>query len=1434
MEQANVESEIRGRHFQLPFEFNDKDRLGPWEILLSESTINDLREILYNEDFKDMQLELPLTIEMVMKKLRQLSSGAWKKYGLQHEASSYDVPVYKVEFPDNNLKILWQVDYGFSIHKYLYMQHVKVWTITSSQEKFDTTLKALKRVHKIYTSEYIRRCSILRMSKDHVVLPDYFKDKGTRFTNNELDNDRLLEVHKMFVTNKFIPISKDLFRSLIQSGSDFAFLVSKTEYEIISDPTSAIVYGRSGTGKTTCIVFRQLVSYLKSQLYKTPSSRGNDEYLYKRQIFITLNPILCLRVKKYFSQLQKSAELGGEKLTKARFLKWKKDNDSNKELDDDNMHEEDDEKKILGEIPNSFRLLTDHHFPLFVTFNKFSEMLQGTYGIDTRMLTTKQVQRHDADNDNAYDEGEFRFRTPFASMSNASWAHFVDYNLFEKKYWPHFSDYYRKKLDCELVYSEFSIIKGTNIEVDYLSREEYRSMSTRKHPAFCHNRDEVYDLFERYEMMKSRNYDFDSVDRTLAILRATKTRTFGGPHIHEVYIDECQDNQIIDYELILKLFDRADSIFMAGDVAQCIARGSTFRFRDLYALIYQWNLKRDLTENIHYNPIKPKEFELNTNYRSHRGILELASSVIHLLWKFFPDSIDKFSPELSEVGGPQPLIIEDCQAGNLFAYRNDVENEDANIEFGASQVIIVRNETAKQRVKDINSNIGLVLTVFEAKGMEFNDVLLYNFFTDSTALLKWRVILSDLDDHSEGNREFSPEKHYILSSELKHLYVAITRAREHLWIFDEDAKLSESIRTYWEHKKLVKITNEIDIFTLTKKSSPSEWNFEGKAFFEQQKYEQAIFCFKRSRNEKAENLARAYHLQQIARTSFVSGFDEKTVRSNFKSAAEAFEECSRLPQAASCYENIGMYRKAGDFYSESQMFEPAARCYLEVKMWNVAGGYFEKAKLYDDAALAYKDGNLNDMITDLIRRHRQDINVETINQLNLHFRQEAGNLQSHNKLEEAADMLNRSVDDNDIVDGSKHLLRLCRDIVLKALIIGFASSSMQELRRLHSKASKTISKVKTHERYNSLDDESQSYISYFNKDLDIYDMVTELIKRQDINGETIRQLNIHFRQEADNLLSQNKFEEAADMLIRSVDIDENTINASQYLLCLCRAIVLKETITGFTSSSYLQELRRLQSKAAKAISKVKIQTKRSKSLMEESQLYISYINKDLNKIYECGQFFMKNEELVTEFFAVIMWLQFPSPSDINIKYWDERLQCLLRLCKLAFPYLAPQKKDKIAKISKVFEDIFFCFESKINNPRRRKISFYNPLYYLMDIKHKNNEANTNSWKVYDLDVVHQKISQFLISYIYDLISKVSQDGRDNLDIASIVCYDFASSGNCHSSNCQMHHVTPTPLLLFQRLKLAKLQYTVVRQLDVLYRQGLLKEKSREFLASQNW
>jgi len=51
-------------------------------------------------------------------------------------------------------------------------------------------------------------------------------------------------------------------------------------------------------------------------------------------------------------------------------------------------------------------------------------------------------------------------------------------------------------------------------------------------------------------------------------------------------------------------------------------------------------------------------------------------------------------------------------------------------DFGAEQVIIVKNDNAKAELKRVLAST-LILTIYQSKGLEFEDVILYNFFSDS-------------------------------------------------------------------------------------------------------------------------------------------------------------------------------------------------------------------------------------------------------------------------------------------------------------------------------------------------------------------------------------------------------------------------------------------------------------------------------------------------------------------------------------------------------------------------------------------------------------------------------------------------------------------------------------------------------------------------------
>lgn len=65
---------------------------------------------------------------------------------------------------------------------------------------------------------------------------------------------------------------------------------------------------------------------------------------------------------------------------------------------------------------------------------------------------------------------------------------------------------------------------------------------------------------------------------------------------------------------------------------------------------------------------------------------------------------------------------------------------DSFCDFGAEQVILVRDEEAKAKLKSDMGDSALILTILESKGMEFDDVVLYNFFSSSSHSASYRCL----------------------------------------------------------------------------------------------------------------------------------------------------------------------------------------------------------------------------------------------------------------------------------------------------------------------------------------------------------------------------------------------------------------------------------------------------------------------------------------------------------------------------------------------------------------------------------------------------------------------------------------------------------------------------------------------------------------------
>jgi ATPase subunit of ABC transporter with duplicated ATPase domains len=131
---------------------------------------------------------------------------------------------------------------------------------------------------------------------------------------------------------------------------------STQEQEIIEHGSSCYVIGRSGTGKTTTMLFKMLGI---QRIWETYPEMGPKP----RQIFITQSRVLALKVEEYFEKLMsslKAAACSAEEL-RTRQRDIEQDND---------LMDQDDNQQWRSDLPERFSELSQEHFPLFITYDR--------------------------------------------------------------------------------------------------------------------------------------------------------------------------------------------------------------------------------------------------------------------------------------------------------------------------------------------------------------------------------------------------------------------------------------------------------------------------------------------------------------------------------------------------------------------------------------------------------------------------------------------------------------------------------------------------------------------------------------------------------------------------------------------------------------------------------------------------------------------------------------------------------------------------------------------------------------------------------------------------------------------------------------------------------------------------------------------------------
>ncbi|XP_027346720.1 uncharacterized protein LOC113858327 [Abrus precatorius] len=747
--------------------------------------------------------------KMVIRLLERLSSG-WrpKKFTveLSCENSSQILNQFKVE----GLSVICSIDI---VKASKYVQVLKIWDILHLED-IPQLAKRLDNVFKGYTDEYISRCKEKGSDDGYRVFlkplswplsANIQKFKGV--DNNENENGlnakeetENLKFEESILLMKYCSISRDYMLYGHDSLEvDLPFEVNDEQRNIIVFPRSTFLLGRSGTGKTTVLITK-LIRNEKLHHMAVEEVYGSNNYAnveesedilaekpVLRQLFVTLSPGLCQKVQHHVSLLRRSLGKGGTIL----------DSNLDQDIDDTNT------SKQFKNIPNSFNNLPFNLYPLVVTFRKFLLMLDGTL-------------------ENSYFERRFYLKGKrLVELETFIMKKEVDFERFDSLYWPHFNSQLTKKLDSYQVFTEImSHIKGGTKAAEYgrLSCDDYcTSSESRTSTLSMKTREMIYDIFQNYERMKMDNGEFDLADVVVDLHSRLRSKRYKGDEMNFVYVDEVQDLTMAQIALFKHICRNVEEGFVfCGDTAQTIGRGIDFRFQDVRSLFY----KKFVLESTSWNHEKRKGkgqisdiFVLSHNFCTNAKVLKLSQSIIELLFHFFPHSIDMLKVETSLLYGEVPIVMESRNRGAsiLTTFGESRSKGKNNGIYGAEKVILVRDNSAREKIMQIVGNQAFVLTILECKGHEFQDVLLYNFFASSPLKRRWGVVyeymkekhMLDSRTHVKLMPNFNDSKHNVLCSELKQLYVALTRTRRKLWIYEDAEEFSRPVFDYWKKMNLV-------------------------------------------------------------------------------------------------------------------------------------------------------------------------------------------------------------------------------------------------------------------------------------------------------------------------------------------------------------------------------------------------------------------------------------------------------------------------------------------------------------------------------------------------------------------------------------------------------------------------------------------------------
>lgn len=363
------------------------------------------------------------------------------------------------------------------------------------------------------------------------------------------------------------------------------------------------------------------------------------------------------------------------------------------------------------------------------------------------------------------------------------------------------------------VYEEFKgVLTGSPLHAAYLTKEEYLSLGIKQSIFTADKREQVYSLFTKYlQWMKENNY-YDSNMLSFEYLQLVK------PRYDYIMIDEVQDITGIQLKCIMQSLNKNSNFILTGDSNQ-IVHPNFFSWSKIKTYLFEHG-----TDN--------KQVKiLQTNYRNSPQVVQLSNTLLKIKNLRF-GSIDKESNYL--------INTISTQKGEVLLMQDDdkVKAElNRKTQNSTHYAVIVADNYLKDEARRYFKT-PLIFSVQEAKGLEYENVILLNFISANPA--EFREIINgvnagDLRDDTlqyarpadKSDKDAEIYKFYINS-----FYVAITRSVKNIYLFEKQVN-----HAALELLALKELTKPLQV--AEQKSDKHEWLEEARRLEEQGKHEQA-------------------------------------------------------------------------------------------------------------------------------------------------------------------------------------------------------------------------------------------------------------------------------------------------------------------------------------------------------------------------------------------------------------------------------------------------------------------------------------------------------------------------------------------------------------------------------------------------------------------